>query len=231
MKKSILILLLLMSFFSVCSAVNTESIIDSVKADCKKQINDLKTSTQIDNLNKQIALQDTLLKKCESSACHGREVTGWLWLFVLTPILLFFLVTWFVTKRLAIGFNVTEALKENIPIMNSEPNPIYNPSNLASLQALTKDATTAAACSPALSPTIQTSTDRSAPSSSRYAALITVFFGLAIIACFISYYIYSYILCPSKPIDLNYLRDIFIALLAGIAPYGFNRLGAGMQGK
>lgn len=173
---------------------------------------------------KQIIAYKDSLTECKSTPYGGKEVSGfWLWLLILSPLIAYCTIAIITMKY----FDLRKALQENIPQMKTIENPIFKKENSATLIEMLKNPANASN----LVPTIQISNyDVAVPSSSRYAALITVFFGLAVVAVFISIYSYTFFAC-SKPIDLNHLNDIFIALLVGIAPYGFNRLGAGIKGK
>lgn len=226
MKKTSTLFILLFIFVQTVFA-NVARPMDSAKiakTAFDKGMMTAKNSYAKDSVNKIVTALKDSLKCCHNSLCNGTKVEGKkLWLLVFSPVILFFIVIVFVGWK----FKLRDALKENVPQVKTVPNPLFEPKNSAIITQMIANPANAAN----LTPTVQISTDNAAPSSSRYAALITVFFGLAIITCFISIYLYTYIQCPAKPIDLKPLQDVFLALLVGIAPYGFNRLGSGLQGK
>ncbi|MBS1592773.1 MAG: hypothetical protein JST90_00505 [Bacteroidetes bacterium] len=176
----------------------------------------------------QVTKIDTIyVKAAECPPNCGKQPDTMEWILILSPIILFFIVLFFIRMMAGGRFNLAAALTENELKSKIEINPAFKPESKEILQILLSNPISAAA----LTPTIQVSDSSSAPSSSRYAAIITVFFGLAMIACFMTYYIYSFIETPGKTVDLSYLKDVFIALLVGIAPYSFNRLSSGLQSK
>ena len=226
--KRIIVTIILMSLVLGNYAQTTTKAVTAAESsiDLSKYATKEDMQTQLSKIQKSV--DDA--SKNQTNMNQGKPVEGMAWVVVFMPIVLFFLVIWFVTFRLANGFSVRDALNENLPLAVVERNPIYDEKNKDILQLILSNTSAAAANAANLAPTIQVSGNRSAPSSSRYAALITVFFSLAIAAIFISIYLYTYIQNPNKPIDISNLKDVFIALLTGIAPYGLNRLGAGIQG-
>ena len=225
MKKIILVLIMTVLFTKVnCLTVSPQDSMRIAMNAHEQGIIEGKSLSVKDSLIRQIALKDSLLKSCQTSGCNGKPVTGFTWLLVLLPVILLMIVVIFVSYK----FKIRDALKENLPITKTIPNPLFDKENSDTLTKMLENPANANN----LTPTIQISNDdKSAPSSSRYTAVITVFFGLATIAFFTSAYIYSFIQCPSKPIDLGVLKDVVLPLIVGVLPYGANRLGAGLQGK
>lgn len=234
MKRAIQIFLCI-SFFSLSSGIKAQINVDAGKTPSAVKIVTNQTPNAVVKHDTTVFkhIDTSYIKPAECPLYCGKEPNGYDWLIIFTPITLFAFVLFSMRMVTRGKFNLGDALTENELRSKVEINPILKPENADVLKMLlaNQTATNSAAVLAAMNPTVEVSDTTCAPSSSRYAAMLTVFFSLATAACFLTYYMYSFIKCPNKPVDLGILKDTFLALLVGIAPYGFNRLANGIQSK
>lgn len=153
-------------------------------------------------------------------AFHGKPVEGTDWLLVFSPVILFIIILLFINPKLK-GFDLKEALQDDVQSKTTQLNPQYTSANLMALAANP-------AMTTLLTPTIEISTGVYPKSSSRYIALITSILTWTIALCLACYFMYGYILTGVPP-ELNKLTDMVLTLGIGVVPYAFNKLSEAVK--
>lgn len=181
--------------------------------------------------------KDTASKACGCVPKEHAEPLGTGgWFLVFIPVFIFLLIGAFSLKSLR-GFNVKDALSENVGAVVTERNELYTKEHLESLaKSLTPQnagndalgAATFANVKMLVPPTLDVTPLSNGqpifrPSISRFIALISAWVIIAVVVSMSSLFIYEYIAYGCPP-DFSSLTIVLITLGLGIVPYAVNKV-------
>jgi hypothetical protein len=188
--KSLTLILIFLTCYFISSAQDGAAEIEKIKketADHTRDIGILKVKT--DTLQSKIAKVPIACKECLKDL-------GWLWLYVLLPILLFiFFGLYFIRWLRKDGYKIADALSNDL-----------NSDQLDKLQA-TANSTAGFVANPILN-----------RSSSRLIAFLSSLSAVILAICLFSYYMYFSIKGLTPP-DFEKLWTILAAIGIGVVPY------------
>ncbi len=158
-------------------------------------------------------------------------------LLVFSPMIVFGLLLLIVVLALR-GFNIKDALTENITDKVIVPNEAYNDGRLAGMMASVGNSPAAMAnLSAMFPPTIEVSNVTNAdskvlyrPSTSRLIAFVASMFLLVVALSMCCFFIYHYMSTGCPP-DLSNMSSILVALGIVVAPYAVSKVAGSMKSK
>jgi hypothetical protein len=197
MKKLTLLLICLCGYFLI-AAQDTTAEIEKIKKELTDNTKNIVTVTiKVDTLQNRLAKVQVPCKECIKEL-------GWLWLYVLLPVLLFiFFGLYFIRWLKRDGYKIADALSNDL---NSE--------QLDKLQATANDKPGFVA-NPILN-----------RSSSRLIAFLSSLSAVILAICLFSYYMYFAIKGLTPP-DFEKLWTILAAIGIGVVPYASKVISQG----